>query len=133
MQKVRKPNNLITVSTQNQEVFIKSIKDLEPHLTQLGFLHLSTNKKGFATYAEYKSKDNIQALFMFGPSDWHVDLSLSRNERKYEFKDLLQIPAISQWTKDNKLKEQTNNRIKDEVAWFVGLLRFVNENKLLIK
>ena len=75
------------MSTQTQ-----SIKDIESELTDIGFSHLSTTKKGYATYVDYKSADNIQASFMFGPSDWHVELLLIKNGRKYELKDLLQIP-----------------------------------------
>ena len=68
---------------------------------------------------------------MFGPSDWHVEIIIKRNGRKYAFKDLLQIPSVVQWTKDNKYKQETSDRIiADEVGWFVNLLKFVFEINL---
>ena len=119
------------MSTQAQEAFIKSIKDMEPELVDIGFSLHSLDKKGFATYIQYKSKENIQALFMFGPSDWHVELSLTKNERKYELKDLFQIPLIVQWQKENSFRHDSNDRIKEEVTWFVSLLKFIIRTHLL--
>jgi len=100
------------------------MKDIESELRDMGFSHLSTTKKGYATYVDYKSVENIQASFMFGPSEWHVEFVLIINGKKYELKDLLQIPIIAEWTR-SKSQEQTSNIIKDEIVWFVDLLRFV--------
>jgi len=118
-----------TMSTQTQDAFIKSIKDIETELTSIGFLHLSTTKKGHATYVDYKSADNTLVSFMFGPSDWNVEMLLTTKQKKYALKDLLEIPPIAQWTKDNKFQPRTNDKIKDELIWFADLLKFVITRK----
>jgi hypothetical protein len=119
------------MSTEAQEIFIQSLKNVEIKLNDIGFFHTSTIKKGYATYIHYKMVDNMQILFMYGPSDWHVELSLTKNGRKYEFKDILQIPSISQWIMDNKFQHQTSNSIKDEVTWLVDFVRFVIKTQAL--
>ncbi len=119
------------MSTQTQESFIKSIKEVDTILTDIGLSHLSTTKKGYATFIEYKGSDTL-VLFMLGPSDWNVEILLELNEKKYAFKDLLQIPSIAQWTRDNKFVQKTNYRIKEEVFWFVDLLKFVFETRAWI-
>jgi hypothetical protein len=118
------------MSTQSQETFIQSIKEVETRLTDIGLSHLSTTKKGYATYIDFKSTDKTQVSFMFGPSDWHVEIVFTANDKKYEFKDLLQIHAVAQWTRDNKFQPKTNDMIKDEVDWLVDLLTFVVKAKL---
>lgn len=116
------------MSTQYQELFIQSVKDIETVLTDIGLSHLSTEKKGYATYIEYKGAHDTRVTFMFGPSDWDVNIVVKRSGKKYEFKDLLQIPSVAHWMKDNKYKQETGNRIiADEVGWFVKLLKFVFE------
>jgi hypothetical protein len=121
------------MSTQSQETFIQSIKDIETQLTDIGFSHLSTTKKGYATYIDFKSTDKTQVLFMFGPSDWHVEIVFTTNDKKYNFGDLLQIPSVAHWVSDNKFQLKTNDKIKDEVDWFVDLLTFVVKAKPWIK
>ena len=116
------------MSTQTQKAFIKSINEAETILTDIGLSHISTEKKGYATFVGYKRTDTLVS-FMFGPSDWNVEILLEKNGRKYAFKDLLQIPSIAQWTINNKFRQITNDRIKDEVFWFVDLIKFVIEIK----
>ncbi|MFM7851746.1 MAG: hypothetical protein ACKO96_07440 [Flammeovirgaceae bacterium] len=109
----------------SQESFIKIMNDMESARTDIGLSHLSTEKKGYATYIDYRGAHNTQVTFMFGPSDWDVEIIIKRNGRKYAFRDLLQIPSVAQWTKDNKYKQETRDRIiADEVSWFVKLLKF---------
>ena len=119
------------MSTQVQETFIKSMNDMESELANIGFTYHLTIKKGYATYVHYKSTKNIQASFMLGPSDWNVELVITTVERKYEFKDLLLVPYISQWTRENKFQQRTSGRVKDEIVWFVDLLKFVMKTELL--
>lgn len=119
------------MSRDAQETFIQSLKNIGLELNNIGFLHTSTIKKGYATYIQYERVDNMQILFMYGPSDWNVEMSITKNGRKYEFKDILQIPPIFQWIMDNKFQRQTINNIKDEVTWFVTLLRFIIKTQAL--
>jgi aryl-phospho-beta-D-glucosidase BglC (GH1 family) len=116
------------MSTQTQEAFIKSISEAETILTDIGLSHISTEKKGYATFVGYKGTDTLVS-FMFGPSDWNVEILLAKNGKKYAFEDLLQIPLIAQWTIKNKFRQVTNDRIKDEVFWFVNLTKFLLEIK----
>lgn len=113
------------MSTQSQEAFIQSTRAFETQLTDLGFSHLSTTKKGYATYVDFSSADKTLISFMFGPSDWNVEILLTVNEKKYALKDLLEIPSIAQWTKDNKFQPKANDIVKDELSWYVSLLTFV--------
>ncbi len=103
---------------------------MEKVLADIGLSHLSTEKKG-ATFIEYQGTDDTRVTFMFGPSDWDVEMIIKRNGIKYAFKDLLQIPSIAQWTKDNRYIQETRDRsIADEVGWAVKLLKFVFEINL---
>lgn len=111
------------MSTETQESFIKSVKDVETTLIDMGFVHYSTTKKGYATYIDFKQNDK-QISFMLGPSDWHVDISLLTTKRKYEFKDLLAIPSIARWTATNKFEQKSKDTHRDEVEWFVKFIRF---------
>ena len=113
------------MSIQLQDTFIKSIKDIETDLADIGFSYLTITEKGYATYVDFKLAENTKVSFMFGPSDWNVEILLTTEQKKYAFKDLLEIPSIAQWTKENKFQPGTNDRIKEEVIWFAELLKFV--------
>lgn len=113
------------MSNMAQESFIKSIKDVKKILSDIRLLHFSTTKKGYATLIYYKGKDDTLVTFMLGPSDWNVEILLETDETKYAFKEILQISSIAYWTRGNKFQQKTNDRIRDEVIWFVELLRFV--------
>jgi len=113
------------MSTQSQETFIQAIKDNETRLTDIGFSHISTTKKGYATYIDFKSTEKDKVSFIFGPSDWNVEIVFTTTDKKYEFKDLVQIPSVALWTRDNKFTPKSNDKIKDQVDWFVDLLTFV--------
>lgn len=113
------------MSIQSQEAFIQAIKDIKSQLTDIGFSHLATTKKGYATYVDFRSADKTQISFMFGPSDWKVEILLTTDKKKYSFKNLLEIPLVVQWTRNNKFQLRTNGRVKEEVEWYVELLAFV--------
>jgi len=112
------------MSSQAQELFISSVEDSDTLLTDLGFCHNSTIRKGYATFIAYNKNDTL-ITFILGPSDWHVEIILLTKNKKYEFKDLLGIPSISQWTTINKFEPTTKETIKDEVVWFMKFIRFV--------
>ena len=95
------------MSTKSQESFIKSIKDVENILSDIGLSHFSLTKKGYATYIKYKGKDETLVTFMFGPSDWNVEILLEKNKTKYAFKELLQNSSIAQWVRENKFQQKT--------------------------
>jgi len=111
------------MSIQTQESFIKSVAESDTILTDLGFLHQSTEKKSYATYIKYKRDDTL-ICFMLGPSDWHVDISIFTNKTKYVFKDLLAISSIAQWAANNKFEQKSVDKINNEVIWFMQFTRF---------
>lgn len=111
------------MSTQIQESFVESVKESEPALTDAGFFHHSTERKGYTTYIDYKSEDTVVS-YMLGPSDWHVEISILTTKRKYEFKDLLEITSIAHWIARNRFEHTGKDIIKDEVIWFTRLIRF---------
>ena len=49
----------------SQELFIKAMNDMETVLTDIGLSHLSTEKKGYATYIDYRGTLDTQVTFMF--------------------------------------------------------------------
>ena len=73
------------MSKQAKESFIKFIKDVEKNLSDIGLLHFSTTKKGYATLIYYKGKNDTLVTFMFGRSDWKVEILLETNETKDAF------------------------------------------------
>ena len=92
------------MSTETQDLFIGYVKDVEENLADMGFVHHSTTKKGYATYIDFKQNNNL-ITFMLGPPDWHVDITLLTSNRKYGFKDLLEIPSIALWIATNKFEK----------------------------
>lgn len=111
------------MSTQTQESFILYVAGSDTILTNIGFVHYSTERKGYATYIDYKRDDTL-ITFMLGPPDWNVEISMFTNKRKYEFKDLLQIPSIAQWAANNKFEQTSKDIINDEVIWLMQFIRF---------
>ena len=111
------------MSTAAQESFIESVKEASSLLTEMKFAHHSTIRKGYSTYIDYKRKGTM-ITFMFGPSDWDVEILIIIGARKYAFKDLLQIPSIHHWVSSNRYEQRSKRIIKDEVIWFIKLLQF---------
>ncbi|OYU96905.1 MAG: hypothetical protein CFE21_01055 [Bacteroidetes bacterium B1(2017)] len=111
------------MSIQTQISFIEAVINSGYILTDIGFMHLSTKKKGFATYISYERNSTLISIWL-GPSDWNVETSILSKKRKYEFKDLLEIPSILQWTANNKFLKSSNDRIYDEVIWHMKFITY---------
>jgi hypothetical protein len=76
------------------EPFLDAIIEVEALLSIMLFRKKSFQEKGFAYFIEYKRNETI-VLFLFGPSDWDVEMIINTPKKKYAFKDLLQILEIS--------------------------------------
>jgi hypothetical protein len=61
--------------------------------------------------------------FLFGPSDWLVEMMVYTVKGKFEFKDLVGIPEIDGWLNDNRYKQESGCNVKNELLWLVGLLK----------
>jgi len=102
--------------------FLQGIKNIEPELNQLGFKAGSVEKKGVAYFIEY-GRRNVAIEFMFGPADWDVEIFIRTQERKFAFKDLLEIPTISDWVADHRYTRQNGRSVEAELHWYMELLK----------
>ncbi len=105
------------------EEFLDALKKNEHVLLNMSFKPFSFEKKGFAYYVQYK-KDNCLTEFLFGPSDYQIEMIVYTSKGKFAFKELLQIPEIAAWVNKNQYIEKDRRDLKREIAWFVDLLDF---------
>ena len=75
------------------EAFLNGLSEIELTLSLMCFKKISFLEKGFAYFVSYK-KDGIIVEFLFGPSDWDIEMIVNTSKGKYSFKDLLQIQEI---------------------------------------
>lgn len=105
------------------EAFLNGLVEIELILSLLQFKRKSFQKKGFAYFVEYK-RNQTMVSFLFGPSDWDVEMIVNTAKGKYAFKDLLQIKEILKWVNENRYEQIEERDIKNELLWFVELLKF---------
>jgi len=103
--------------------FLNGLIEIQPILSLMFFKKKSFEEKGYAYFVEYQKKETI-VLFLFGPSDWGVEMIINTAKKKYAAKDLLQIPEILKWVKENRFEQIGERDIKNELLWFVELLKF---------
>lgn len=108
---------------ESQKLFLQAINDVEEVLLLIGFKQVFLEEKGYATFVQYKRND-VLVEFMFGPSDWDVEMLIYTKKGKYAFKDLLEIPKISEWVNNNRYRQTNGRNIKDEIVWYIDLLKF---------
>ena len=104
------------------EEFLKALNEIETVLLAIFFKRHSFFEKGLAYYIEYRKENNTRIEFLFGPSDWDIEMIIYTSKGKFAFKDLLGIPEINRWVNDNRYKEESERNIKNELLWFVELL-----------
>jgi len=104
------------------EEFLQAQKEIEGILLAMLFKQHYFLKKGLAYFIEYK-KGSTVVEFIFGPSDWDVEMIIYIRNQKYAFKDLLEIPAIKTWVNDNRYKQENGRNVNNELLWFVELLK----------
>lgn len=105
------------------EEFLNGLIEIEPALSLMFFKRKSFEEKGYAYFVEYQKKDTM-LLFLFGPSDWGIEMIVNTSKGKYAARDLLQIKEILKWVNENKYKQEGERNIKKELLWFVELLKF---------
>lgn len=101
--------------------FLEGIEDVKRHLLFIRFQPLLFDKKGWAYFVKFQREKTI-IEFLFGPSDWNIEMIIYIGNQKFAFKDLLGILAIAKWVDDHRYKETMGRDIKKELKWFVELL-----------
>ena len=104
------------------EEFLHAVQEVESIFLLLQFKPYSFEEKGFAYYIEYKRGETI-VMFLFGPSDWNVEMIIYTVKGKFAFKDLLQIPVIAKWINNNRYIQENGRNVKNELLWFIELLK----------
>lgn len=105
------------------EDFLEALNEIEIVLLALFFKRHSFFEKGLAYYVEYRKGNNTRVEFLFGPSDWNIEMIIYTSKGKFAFKDLLNIPEINKWVNDNRYKQENGRNVKNELLWFVELLK----------
>lgn len=113
----------MTLENETTNKFLIGVRVIEPDLESLGFAQHDFEHKGYASYVYYKRRDTV-VEFIYGPSDWDVEMLITTPTRKLALKDLLQIPAIADWFANNRYKSANGRNAADELHWFVELLKF---------
>ena len=104
--------------------FLEAITEIEPTLSSLLFVKSSYLKKGYAHFVEFTNKE-LKVEFIYGPSDYDIEMFITISKNKMAFKDLLEIPLVAKWVEENRYIPQNGPRnIKDELLWFIKLLEF---------
>jgi hypothetical protein len=107
---------------KSTQEFLSALETIENTLLLMSFQKYSFHEKGYACYAEYKSNTCI-VEFLYGPPEWDIEMIIYTSKDKFEFKDLLQIPKITEWVTNNIYVQKKGN-LKAEVLWFLKLLKF---------
>ena len=103
--------------------FLEALNEMEVVLVKLLFKKHSFFEKGLAYYIEYIKQNNTRIEFLFGPSDWDIEMIVYTSKGKFAFKELLSIPEINSWVNNNRYKQENDRNIKNELLWFVDLLK----------
>ncbi len=114
---------IMAIKDKLTEEFLKALNEIEIVLLTIFFKRHSFFEKGLACYIEYRKENNTRVEFLFGPSDWDIEMIIYTSKGKFAFKDLLGISEINRWVNDNRYKEESGRNIKKELLWFVELLK----------
>lgn len=105
------------------EDFLEAINEIGIVLLALFFKRHSFFEKGLAYFIEYRKENNTRVEFLFGPSDWDIEMIIYTSKGKFAFKDLFSIPEIISWVNHNRYRQESSRNIKNELEWFVDLLK----------
>ena len=113
----------MAIKDKLNEQFLKALHEIETELSKLFFKRHSVLEKGFAYYVEYRKENNTRVEFLFGPSDWNIEMIINTSKGKFAFKDLLNFPDINRWVNDNLYIQKNGRNIRNELEWFIELLK----------
>lgn len=103
--------------------FLKAHIEIETLLQALFFKRNSFFESGLAYYIQYIKQNYTSIEFLFGPSDWDIEMIIYTSKGKFAFKDLLSISEINRWVSDNRYKQESGRNMKNELLWYVELLK----------
>ena len=106
--------------------FSESMLEAESILASLGFAPHSFRAVGYAQFRQFK-KGNMVVEFMFGPSEWQVEMLIETDDQTYALKDLLKIPLLQTWVTENKYIPPDRRNVRLEVLWFLDLVKVAVE------
>ncbi len=113
----------MAIKDKLNEEFLEAVNDIEVVLHALLFKRHSFSEKGLAYFIEYKKENNTVVEFIFGPSNWDIEMIIYSSKGKFAFKDLLSITEVKRWVSDNRYKQKNERNVKNELVWFVDLLK----------
>lgn len=112
----------MAVKDKLTEEFLEALKEAESILLTLSFVKHSFQEKSLAYFVEFK-KDNVFLEFLFGPPEFQIEMIIYTSKGKFAFRDLLEIKTIEKWVNDNKYVQLNDRNVKDELMWFVELMK----------
>jgi hypothetical protein len=102
--------------------FLEGLEDVKKLLIFQSFREISFDQKGMAYFVQYQRKTTI-VKFLFGPGDWDVEMIVYTPKGEFAFKELLELHPIRKWIDDNRYKQVGGRNVKNELLWFVELLK----------
>ncbi len=114
----------MAIKDKLNEQFLKALHEIETELFKLFFKRHSFLEKGFAYYVEYGKENNTRVEFLFGPSDWDIEMIIYTSKGKFVFKDLLNIREINKWVNNNVYIQKNGRNVRNELEWFIELLKY---------
>jgi hypothetical protein len=106
-----------------KEEFLKAMFKIDKDLLLELFKKHSFSDEGLACFIEYRKENSTRVEFLFGPSNWNIEMIIYTSKGKFAFKDLLSIPEIENWVSDNRYKQKNGRNLEKELEWFVSLLK----------
>ena len=103
--------------------FLQALEVAEKSLLILHFKKSYFEKRGYAYFVGFERED-CRVRFSYGPPEYEIDIVIFTLKSKFEFKDLLQIPAIVTWVKDNRYIPTNRKDLEREMLWLIELLKF---------
>ncbi len=102
--------------------FLQALDDFEKLLSSMSFKDHRVIENG-PIYINLYKKDNTSIKIFWGPPEFEIDLIIYTKKRKYEFKDLLEIPTVGKWANENRYVERNGRNYKEEFMWLIELFR----------
>ncbi len=109
---------------RDQEIFRQSVSlyaTKHSIVLALGFPRF--REDGNLVVARFETKDGT-AEFLYGPPEYHVEIVLrpAIGARKWEYADLLALPAVAAWAQGRSMASSVDNGVGSEVAHFFDLI-----------
>ena len=104
------------------EEFLQALKEVEGVLSKMLFMKHSFFEKGFAYYIQFK-RDRTIVEFIFGAPEFQVEIIIYTSKGEFAFKDLLEIPSISNWVENNRYVQKDGRNVKNELLWGIELMK----------